>query len=154
MPLYIKAPALSAKISFQALWHWCSLLHRGYSFCSPLLLLLKSPFSKCILFWVVAGLAIACLCTWQDNICSRAKQIYRCIKALTYQRSCWSECYFLAKMSMIQHPSLISGSHHHTCQTVKFFPTHKQKFFPKLFFHSSFFLNCCCVQSLLIRSFL
>lgn len=36
---------------------------------------------------------------------------------------------FLAKMSITRHPSLISGSHHHTCQTSKFFPAYK---FPKL----------------------
>lgn len=42
-----------------------------------------------------------------------------------FQEELLVRTHFLAKMSMIQHPSLISGIHHHTCQTVKVFPTHK-----------------------------
>lgn len=35
------------------------------------------------------GLAITCLCTWQDNICSRTQQVCRSRKTLVSQKSCW-----------------------------------------------------------------
>lgn len=77
-----------------------------------------------IVFWVVE--------VWQLPVYALGRTVsvaehnrFVDLERLWFPRRIVGKNIFLAKMSMIQHPSLISGSHHDTCQAVKGLPTHE-----------------------------